>query len=208
MSRNLKYKPGAPAVPSKSKKTVLAKHDSSDDDYSGVDLISDSDEEEPDVEKAEEEAIIASAEDDDDAAPQPDNDDDQSSWAGFDVDEMPAFVSDDPFFEDNISRTVINETAAWDAPNSRRVRFDLSESDISDTDDTIFPDIFLDQNSLDPSFRRAIENDHYDEEDAPSSDESYWDFHGDNGDVLENADVAEVDTRSESSFGSSGYESG
>lgn len=193
----------------KSIKKPLASYNLSDDDYAGVDLISDSEEDEPDVEVAEEQAIIESEEDDNDnAVLQPDNDDDQSSWAGFDLDDEPTFRGGDPLFNEQISRTstpnMYAEATAWEATTGRRVRFDLSDSDSSDTEVNAFPDIFLDQNSLDPQFRRTIENDYNNDNDDPPSDEgSYWDFRGDEVDVTETVG----DDDSEDSTGSSGYES-
>ena len=212
MSRNLRHKQSPPILAKKSIKKALASDNSSDDDYAGVDLISDTEEDEPDVEVAEEQAIIESEEDDnDDAVLQPDNDDDQSSWAGFDLDNEPTFGSGDPLFDEQISRTstpnMYAEATAWEVTRSRRVRFDLSDSDSSGTEVNVFPDIFLDQNSLDPQFRQTIENDYNNDNDDPPSDEgSYWDFRGDEVDVTENADVEE-DEDSQGSTGSSGYES-
>lgn len=193
----------------KSIKKPLTSDNSSDDDYAGVDLISDAEEDEPDVEVAEEQAIIESEEDDNDDVLQPDNDDDQSSWAGFDLEDEPTFGGGNPLFDERISRTstpnMYAEATAWEATSSRRVRFDLSDSDSSDTEVNIFPDIFLDQNSLDPQFRQTIENDYNNDNDDPPSDEgSYWDFRGDEVDVTENANA---DEDSEGSTGSSGYES-
>ena len=52
-----------------------------------------------------------------------------------------------------------------------------SDSDSTATEDDhadIFPDIFVDQHSLDPSFRREIEDD---AEDSSGSG-SYWDYRG------------------------------
>jgi hypothetical protein len=212
MSRNLRHKQSPPVLAKKSIQKPLASDHSSDDDYAGVDLISDTEEDEPDVEVAEEQAIIESEEDDnDDNVLQPDNDEDQSSWAGFDLDDEPTFGGGDPLFDEQITRTstpnMYAEATAWEVTNSRRVRFDLSDSDSSDTEVNIFPDIFLDQNSLDPQFRQTIENDYNnDNDDPPSSEGSYWDFRGDEVDMTENVEV-EDDEESDGSTGSSGYES-
>lgn len=212
MSRNLRHKQSRHVLANKSNKTPVVSDHSSDDDYAGVDLISDTEEDEPDVEVAEEQAIIESEEDEiDDTVLQPDKDDDQGSWAGFDLDDEPTFGGGDPLFHEEITRTstpnMYAETTAWEATNSRRVRFDLSDSDSSDTEVNIFPDIFLDQSSLDPQFRQTIENDHNkDNDDPPSSEGSYWDFRGDEVDMTENAGI-ENDEESDGSTGSSGYES-
>lgn len=219
MSRNLRHKSSTKEVARKSTKMPSARDASSDDDYSGVDLISDADEDEPDVEVAEEQAIIEEEEDDNDATLQPDtnddgDDDDQSSWAGFDVDDEDLRVlSDCPIFEEHRSRmatpTMHDEVNLFATTSSRRVRFDLSDSDTSSVEDNgIFPDIFLDQNSLDPAFRQTIENDlNNDNDDPPSDDGSYWDFRGEEFEMTEDNDI-EVDESESSSCGSSGYESG
>jgi hypothetical protein len=211
MSRNLRHKQSKTVAVNKAMKMPRISDESSDDDYGGVDLISDSEDDEPDVEVAEEQAIIASEEESNDFVPQPERDDDQSSWAGFDVDDEPQSVQDGLFFQEQIDRTaypdLYTEATAWDGNIRRRVRFDLSDSDsnTSDDDDNIFPDIFVDQNSLDPSFRRAIENDN-DNYDPPSDDGSYWDFGS--GDVPEAGLAEHDDDQSDGSIGSSGYESG
>jgi hypothetical protein len=212
MSRNLRHKQNSPVLAKKTLKITPASDQSSDDDYGGVDLISDSEEDEPDVEVAEERAIIESEEDDNnDIALQPGNDDDESSWAGFEVDDEPPFSSVDPLFDEHIPRTstpnMYAEATAWEATGSRRVRFDLSDSDSSDTEVNIFPDIFLDQNSLDPQFRQTIENDfNNDNDDPPSEEGSYWDFRGDEVEMTASLDVDEEEG-SDGSTGSSGYES-
>jgi hypothetical protein len=199
-------------------RTILT---SDDDDYSGVDLISDTEEDEPDVEVAEEQAIIESEEDEDShASPQPEQeDDDASDWGGFELEDDPGL-----FFDEQMARTnapdMYSSATGWIAgqnsgdesptETARRVRFDLSDSDtaVSDIEDNIFPDIFLDQNSLDPGFRRSIENDRdNDNDDPPSEDGSYWDFRGDEQETPANTDMDEGN-QSESSYGSSGYESG
>ena len=226
MSRNLGHKRDSKAPQKTIKGRAPNSDDSSDDDYTGVDLITDSEEDEPDVEVAEEQAIIESEEDEDDAIPsasQPNTEDDQSSWAGFDLEDDDQLMGDVPFFDEHMARMSAPdldiEASAWAATSddaysssrrSSRVRFDLSDSTstVSD-DDTIFPDIFLDQNSLDPTFRRAIENDNDndDEPGASSDDGSYWDFRGSEGRGGEESGGEVDDNKSESSYGSSGYES-
>ena len=77
-----------------------------EDDYSGVDLISDSDEQEPIVEQLEEKVIIESEEEDDNkfrtspTLPSTSSDD----WNGFDL-EGDLFLSDVPYFDAQIGRT-------------------------------------------------------------------------------------------------------
>jgi hypothetical protein len=215
----------------KSRRSSRATDNSSDDDYAGVDLISDDDESEPDVEGVEEQAIIDSEADDEDeddddlqTTPRPYHDDDEPGWEGFGFAANAAAVPGETFFEEHMARMtapdLATEAAAWNATNSnlsedtgtpgRRVHFDLSDSDDSadpDQDDDFFPDIFLDQNHLDPKFRRTIEND--DDEDRPGSSEASWNFNGsDNGTPLAKSQLAQdVDSDSDTSTGSSGYES-
>src|ERR1700738_3834598 len=123
MSRNLRHKQSPPVFAQKSIKNLLASDHSSDDDYAGVDLISASEEDEPDVEVAEEQAIIESEEDDDnDAVLQPYNDDDQSSWVGFDLDGEPTFGGSDPVIDEDITRTSTPnqyaEATSWEASSA------------------------------------------------------------------------------------------
>lgn len=230
MSRNLRHKSEATPPKKSARRSSRTTDNSSDDDYAGVELISDSEEDEPDVEVAEEQAIIQSEEEDDDDAmqstPRPSLDDDQSSWDGFGDMNSQEVLGDIPFFEDHISRMDApdhdTESAAWNATNGddsdeesspdipRRVRFDLSDSSstISDNEDNIFPDIFLDQNSLDPTFRKIIENGD-DNEDEPgiSSDEgSYWDFRGSDAENVVEGSGDDGQNDSDCSTGSSGYE--
>lgn len=68
-----------------------------------------------------------------------------------------------------------------DQPPARHVRFTGvpdtdSEFETEDDHDDVFPDIFVPQSTLDPSFRREIE---YDDNDADSySSDTYWDYSG------------------------------
>lgn len=215
MSRNLKHRRDATYAPKKGSKNSSNTDDevSFDSDYSAVDLISDSDEDEPEVEEAEEQAIIESEEDEDTATtPQP-FDDDQSSWAGLSMEDNAQLTDNNLLDSHSQSQDVFLDASTWEAAQGsdddpeRRVRFDLSSSDESDADDSFFPDIFLDQNSLDPSFRRTIENDRDKDNDDPFSDDgSYWDFNGEEDEVP--AAVVESESEdSESTVGSSGYES-
>lgn len=213
MSRNLRHKSN-PKPPKKlASKNNTSFNDSSDDDYAGVDLVSDDEDDEPDVEKAEEQVIIESEQDEDDSTPRPSIEDDQSSWDGFEMESQE--VLGDTFFDDHMARMhapdIDTEAAVlWapepsdDEPDRRRVRFDLSDSSstASNDEDFGFPDLFVPQSSLDPAFRRQIEED----EANASSDEGYWDLRGADDAALE--DVDDNDSDSSSGTGSSGYESG
>jgi hypothetical protein len=96
--------------------------------------------------------------------------------------------------------------------STKRVRFDDevqvsedSESESSELDSSMFPDLFLEQDKLPPIVTQLMEAENDDDGDdvgSPMSDASYWDFHHDEGRIMQ-AD----DSDDESSAGSSGYES-
>lgn len=224
MSRNIRHKSNLASPKKSARRASKTTDQSSDDDYAGVDLISDSEEDEPDVEVAEEQAIIESAEDDDEddddsvSTPRPSVDDDVSTWDGFSVDASQDVLGEGTlFFDDHVGSIDAPdfdpEAALWasnilepGSPEPRRVRFNLSDSSstASDNDDHLYPDLFMDQDSLAPSFRQRIENDD-DEQNPSSEDGSYWDFEG--GDRNPALDDDEASNSGEST-GSSGYESG
>ncbi|RSL69662.1 hypothetical protein CEP54_002116 [Fusarium duplospermum] len=183
---------------------------SDDGGYSAVEDISDSeDDDEDDVAAAEEENILEEAsvptpqpaprprtlieeEDDDDDDDDEDDDDEQGgadvdddeegSWGGIPSEneqDLPEFYQDADFF-------------GADTPVERHVHFDMSpsESDSTDTEDDhadMFPDIFVDQNALDPGFRREIEHD----PDESSGSGSFWDYTYQYGDQ-EDSDAEEI----------------
>ena len=211
--------------------------ESDDEDYNAVDLISDSDEEEPTVEKIEERMIIDS-EEENDAAFVPRNNKSRASsvssdgWQGFDL-EGSLFLSDMPFFDEQMGRLhaddLASETELYNGnsiieldhspspPPTRRVRFadddivpthDNTTSTNSDADEDVFPDLFLQQDSLDPTFRKLIEND--DDEDANSNmdgEGSYWGLNRSKDFRLEKHG-RDNGNPSDSCGSSSGYESG
>lgn len=211
MSRNLRQKSFQALPARKSAKKLKYAEDTSDDDYSGVDLVSDSEDDEADVRAAEEAAIIESEFEDDDnesaATPRPvhdadveadEDDDDHSSWGGFDLESeghahsVAGTPGPTQFFADAVADDQLAESAEVavaeneTTPNVRRVHFEYSESSSEDSDiaDDVFPDIFLEQDRLDPRFRREIENDRSrDNLDNVSDDGSFWDFAGDNNGV-------------------------
>ena len=180
MSRNLRQSGTPSKVPKRrDSDTTTTSFDFSDDDgYSGVENISDSsDDDEEDVNAVEEQNIVT--EDKPSASPRPqnnDNDEDDydetvpidadadesASWAGIvsEVDESDVFQ--EPHFD----------------AGERHVHFDVppSDSDSTDTDEDhgdFYPDIFVSQTSLDPAFRREIE----DESESEGSG-SFWDYGG------------------------------
>ncbi|KFY36682.1 hypothetical protein V494_05008 [Pseudogymnoascus sp. VKM F-4513 (FW-928)] len=216
MSRNVRQRPNTShtgqKTPRRSRNTLTSDED---DDYSGVDLISDSEEDEPDVEVAEEQAIIESEEEDDFVNPQPTDNEDEF-WGPYDSLKGGPDLFPDDQTDQSLPADVLSGAAEWmgsaddsEPEVTRRVRFDLSDSETvgSDIDDNIFPDIFLDQGSLDPGFRRTIENDkNKDNDDSASDDGSYWDFRGEDDEMVEDDVDDDGDNKSESSCGSSGYE--
>jgi hypothetical protein len=196
MSRNLRHKVTPPPAQKMLRGSRQIQESSDDDDYGGVDQISDSEEDEPDVEVAEERAIIES-EDDLQDTPRPIIDDGQV-WEGFEFDAQNEILGQNvPFFDDQFVPT------GEEAP-ARKVRFqNVSDSETADDeDDGYFPDIFLPKSELDDAFRREIDKD-----DDEHSNGSYWDFQGEagEGDAMEYEDEADS---SESSGSSSGYDCG
>jgi hypothetical protein len=229
MSRNVRHKSSATPTKKSARRTkTVSGNSSSSDDYEGVDLISDSDEEEKDVEKAEVEALINEISDEDlQTTPRPTQDDDQisldgsyddqGSWNGF-TDQDQDLLGDQPFFDEHMARAVLATEATLyptvsplsdDEPDTRRVRFDLgsdTSSTISDDSNHGFPDLFVDQNELDPYFRREVENDA--DEDRGSSDGGFWDFENATMAVLSDDDQIDANSESSAATDESGYSSG
>ncbi|KAL2266853.1 hypothetical protein VTJ83DRAFT_4130 [Remersonia thermophila] len=131
------------------------------------------------------------ADDDDDDDVQQDDDigdddadsgDDSASWEGFPSDSEDLIAGP-------LSGDLVDEVAI---PVERHVRFagvpdsdsDSTTTETSDVND-FFPDIFVEQSALDPSFRREIEDD-----DETSSNSSFWDFYSGSHDFKPH-DVAE-----------------
>jgi hypothetical protein len=188
------------------------------DNYSGVDDISDDeDDDEDDVFAAEEQAIMGEDTPSPGSTPRPhaestedwlndgdheededdydedldesnsvtanDHTDDSGSWEGIpsDVPELPV----DSLF-DQESEHVPHRRVRFNVPS------DDSSSDSTEDDDDHgewYPDIFVDQSSLDPSFRRQIEK----EQDESSASDSFWDhtalYHGDDESEAGDLDV-------------------
>lgn len=208
MSRNVRKKqPTTPVKVSKRRDSdVSSSLDLSDDGgYSAVEDITDSDEDEEDVNAVEEEHIRTNAlrkvipssprpveedeeGDDENEYGQDDDDDDAGSSTSWDG--IPSDADETRPVGEALADSCVS--GPEDSVVERRVRFDVPESsdgDSTETDDDIdhgfFPDIFVDQNLLDPSFRREIE---FDADDDNSSNSGFWDFR-DTGD----AGTAELD---------------
>lgn len=95
--------------------------------------------------------------------------------------------------------------------STKRVRFDDevqvsedSESESSELDSSVFPDLFLDQDKLPPILTQLLEAENEEDGDvgSPMSDASFWDFNHDEGRITQ-----ANDSDDDSSAGSSGYES-
>lgn len=120
-----------------------------------------------------------------------DHTDDSASWAGIQSDEPELPVEN--FFARESEHMP-----------TRRVRFDVpsddssSESTEDDNHGEWYPDIFVDQSSLDPSFRRQIER----EQDESSASDSFWDhtalYQGDQEAHSESGDLDVQITKEES----------
>lgn len=203
----------------------------SDDDYDAVDMISNSDEEEKSLRKAEEKLM---ADDDDEDEEQnaalarrlslssQNSNQVDSAYLEFNDDYL---LGDDPFSQGLLNADQLVELPHFyrdDTPppraeheanvatQQRRVRFeeraDMSDETDSDADSDFFPDLFIQQDHLDPRFRRLIEKDDDNElyQDDSSNAGSEWDFEADEMRMLM---MDDEDEDSDSSAGSSGYES-
>jgi hypothetical protein len=177
---------------------------SDDEGYSAVEEISDSeDDDEENVNAAEEKHIITNGLhkgnagssrphighlDDVDEEDDADDDDDEED---INEDEDGDVESEDEDADDSGSWDGIMTDAPGTSTSDstpqpeavqvqRHVRFvdvPSSDDDSTDTDDDhldLFPDIFVDQGTLDPAFRRELEDD----PDDSSVSSAFWDFHG------------------------------
>ncbi|KAF2828496.1 hypothetical protein CC86DRAFT_193921 [Ophiobolus disseminans] len=97
--------------------------------------------------------------------------------------------------------------------STKRVRFDdevkvsdSSDSESSELDSSVFPDLFLEQDKLPPILHQLLEYDNDDEDGdfaSPQSDASFWDFGQDEHRITQTED----DQADNDSSGSSGYDS-
>ena len=208
--------------------------DVDDDDYRGVDLISDESdlEQQEDFLEKQEELLIINEEEQE---PNPFDSArrfslDSSGSGSFDF----ATTLDEDFFANNDLPDVAFgeffglepepstpgpfESRKYSDSSAKRVRFDdevrisdSSSSTTSELDSTIFPDLFMEQDKLPHSLYQMIENDaDADMGNITSSDgeNSYWDFGEDDGLIgSRNAHPGSDDFEESSDAGSSGYES-
>jgi hypothetical protein len=198
-----------------------------DDDYSGVNAISDSEDDEVDVEAEEERMLIAQAEAGGDFS---------EFFRTADIQNGELFpMSDNQLMSSGVFEDIFNNNGDLDntivfgennedspSPRSRRsgnrVRFtddapsmSGSTTVTSSSEDDMFPDLFVQQETLDSTFRRMIENgeDEHDDIAGRSDDEgSFWDLRGSDDMEMEDIEDLEEPEDDESSVGSSsGYES-
>lgn len=206
-------------------RSATVSEDDDDEIYNGVDLISDSDEDEPNLEQVEEKLIIDSEEESDDLL-------DVQNTSLAPANDL--CIDNVPFFDEQIGTldpdrandiAIFNAATAVEAESSQtspsrksglRVRFDdeviqsdSSSNDTSDEDLNIFPDLFLQQESLNADLRGLIENDREIDNWVPSSDgdSSYWDLRGSDDMDFTPYGAPEPSTSGESDGSSSGYES-
>ncbi|RKF59903.1 hypothetical protein GcM3_170012 [Golovinomyces cichoracearum] len=146
---------------------------SDNDSYAGVEQISDSEENEPDLEKVEECAIISSENREMDLGVRSAR---EEIWEGFS--DIPSTIEDMTLFgQENISEDewfLQSEVIRDERPNkcvtdyrAHSVHLESSDDEFEMFDD-VFPDIFIDKDHLDSSFRRQIDHDEV------SDDGSYW----------------------------------
>lgn len=203
--------------------------DSDDEDYSGVNLIPDDDDFDMETMERQEESFIAREQEQQATALLSQFRDARrlslDSSASDDIFGATAPLSESymtglgdfgfaQFFEPEAVPTSPDPTAKrkYSDSSTKRVRFDDevqvsedSESESSELDSSMFPDLFLEQDKLPPILTQLLEAENEDDGDdvgSPMSDASYWDFHHDEGRITQ-ADHSD----DESSAGSSGYES-
>lgn len=117
--------------------------------------------------------------------------DNGSSWNGF------SSEPEAPYPDQHLPFAGVGEQpgTASSTPNERRVRFTgvpESESDSEETEEDhgdLFPDLFVEQTSLDPTFRREIE--HSDPDDFSDSSYAFWDNNDESDDSSDNLPPAE-----------------
>ncbi|KAF2500627.1 hypothetical protein BU16DRAFT_602641 [Lophium mytilinum] len=192
-----------------------------DEDYSGVLEVSDDSDVEEELERQDEQWLIAEAE----LMPGAYSLDRRFSVDSdaFNVLESNLLAEDMPDvdFHDFFSRPDTPDAPAgrkYSSSSTKRVRFDddvnisdSSSSDDSDAEESMFPDLFMPQDKLDPDFRMLIENDE-DEAGSLASDDSeasYWSLGDGQGFAGRNPTphLANMDDDSDTEAGSSDYDS-
>ncbi|KAH8894222.1 hypothetical protein GQ53DRAFT_91263 [Thozetella sp. PMI_491] len=202
----LKYaRPPAKATKRRGSDTSSSLNLSDEEGYSAVEEISESDEDDEDhVNAVEEEHIISRAvhkrgaspprpeqdvgedadeEDDEEEADEEEEEEEDADEGAEESASWEGIVSD---LDDDTSDQAFHNYLEQDVAVERHVRFagvpdsdsDSTTSETSDNEDHegLFPDIFVEQSSLDPRFRREIEHD-----DDSSGSGTFWDFHNPHG---------------------------
>ncbi len=192
--------PPAQKMPQRSPQ--ISQDSDSDSDYGGVDDISASEEDEPNVEVAEERAIISSEGEDVPKIPRPH--DEYGQWEGFEFDPADMAPLDGNFFDQEIQKSSSIDESYDEAAVEKHVHWESpqesdSETIGSDNGAEWYGDLFMDKNELDPGFLRQIEKD---DDNGQFSDDGF--FYGE-ADTDEDADeLAESTDESDSS----GYDCG
>lgn len=201
MSRNMRHRSTPPPAQKMPQSSPQQSQDSdSDSDYGGVDDISGSEDDEPNVEVAEERAIISSEGEEVPVIPQPYEE--YGQWEGFSF-EGDAAPLDGEFFEQAIQKSSsVDESYDEDAAIEKHVHWESpveSESEtIGDSDaDEFWPDLFVDKNEIDPHLLRQIEAD---DVNGQFSDDGFF-----YGEAETDEDLAES---TDASSDSSGYDCG
>ncbi|KAK0645375.1 hypothetical protein B0T16DRAFT_139489 [Cercophora newfieldiana] len=217
MSRNIRQKyPHTTVKAAKRRGSDTSSLNLSDDDdddngYSAVEDVSDSDEDDEEhVFAAEEEHIINASRKRSMGTPRPPEPEDDDADEEADEDDDDEVDDDDDAADENASwdgiLTEPESNATEQLSNyfleqemasvERHVRFtgvpdsdsDSTTSETSEDHQDLFPDIFIEQNALDPAFRREIEND-----DDSSHSGSFWDFHTNSQDLMPVSDDERVE---------------
>ncbi|CRG92556.1 hypothetical protein PISL3812_09618 [Talaromyces islandicus] len=184
----------------------------SDSDYAAVDEISD-DDEDVDVEKLEEQMILDSEDERNIVSSVFSHSDalEPTEWAGLGSFDDHILFSAEPFLDDQLysAMETFGETdltsEAIETPVQRHVHFITEENSDSSSDspdgstDDEIPGDFLQQDSLDPTLRRMIDNDH-----DSGANQRYEDIFGES-DFKHPANIYHVESDAVSD-GSSGYE--
>lgn len=174
----------------------------SDDDYGGVDDISGSEEDEPNVEVAEERAIISSEGEDVPKVPRPYEE--YGQWEGFEFNPADTASLDGNFFEQEMQKSSSIDESYDEAVAEKHVHWESpqesdSETIGSDNGAEWYGDLFMDKNELDPGFLRQIEKD---DDNGQFSDDGFF-----YGEADTDEDVDELAESSDESD-SSGYDCG
>lgn len=213
----LKYDDAPPKKPSNDRPED-AIEESDDDVYNDVDAISESAQGESDVEMADEKLIIDS-EDENHPGHRPSVNSGMNGFMAYDEAEL--LLGNIGFFDEQLDYASSSMLAGIfeSATPGKKVRFedveasDRTSTSSSDSDSDPFPDLFLEQDRLDPGFRTMIEDAADADEGnsiASESESSFWDFRAEEADgavCKSQGRGPMINGSHESDGGSSGYDS-